>query len=78
MDSATGGSGTSDRAYYLVEYILVLYQVQDKIVKKTISAWKSSFFDILTNTISCGWCKLVDSSLILFIKPCKFFCRSSV
>ena len=23
MDSATGGSGTSDRAYYLVEYILV-------------------------------------------------------
>ena len=23
MDSATGGSGTRDRAYYLVEYILV-------------------------------------------------------
>ena len=23
MDSATGGSGTSDTAYYLVEYILV-------------------------------------------------------
>ena len=23
MDSATGGSGTSDRAYYLLEYILV-------------------------------------------------------
>lgn len=23
MDSATGGSGTSDRAFYLVEYILV-------------------------------------------------------
>ena len=23
MDSATGGSGTSDRAYYLGEYILV-------------------------------------------------------
>ena len=23
MDSATGGSGTSDRAYYLVEYIPV-------------------------------------------------------
>ncbi len=44
MDSATGGSGTRDRAYYLVEYILVLYRVQDKIAKKTISAWKSSFF----------------------------------
>ena len=44
MDSATGGSGTRGRAYYLVEYILVLYRVQDKIAKKTISAWKSSFF----------------------------------
>ena len=47
MDSATGGSGTSDRAYYLVEYILVLYQVQDKIVKKDDFRLEIVFFDIL-------------------------------
>ena len=30
MDSATGGSGTSDRAYYLVEYILVYIKYKIK------------------------------------------------
>ena len=34
MDSATGGSGTSDRAYYLVEYILVYTKYKIKYQKR--------------------------------------------
>ena len=43
MDSATGGSGTSDRAYYLVEYILVYTKYKIKYQKRRLSKRKSSF-----------------------------------
>ncbi len=63
MDSATGGSGTRGRAYYL-EFIPSTRLNS----KKDDFRLEIVFFDIPANTISCGWCKLVYSSLILFVK----------
>ena len=46
----------------------VHFELEKSVLLKDDFQAEIVFFDILTNTISCGWCKLVYSSLILFIK----------
>ena len=46
----------------------VHFELEKSVLLKDDFRLEVVFFDILANTISCGWCKLVDSSLILFIK----------
>lgn len=58
------------RKYDMATHILneVHFELEKSVLLKDDFQAEIVFFDILTNTISCGWCKLVDSSLILFIK----------
>ena len=46
----------------------VHFELEKSVLLKDDFQTEIVFFDILANTISCSWCKLVDSSLILFIK----------
>ena len=46
----------------------VHFELEKSVLLKDDFRLKIVFFDILSNTIFCGWCKLVYGSLILFIK----------